>query len=276
MQEHQVLDDIKFNAELDGFLSPDTEATVASGILQVAEPSEVPSGTMDANRASGGDTAGAAAAVAGAATAAVSAAAGALMAGKLGDSGKMVGETVGKVMDAAVPTSLAPVKERAGVFLSKAQPWKSFLCPLSKPTGADAFSRMTGNLHVFQTNYAILFILNLVLSIFAQPSAMISIGVTIAAWVLFLKKNDDPDWEPEVGGMKLSSSQRFLGLAGATALGLLFFVGGVIVHAALMFALFLLAHGLLHDPSGYASPGGYPHQIGIEAVDLEVADPDSL
>eukprot|EP00913_Durusdinium_trenchii_P019419 g18257.t1 len=35
-----------------------------------------------------------------------------------------------------------------------------------------------------------------------RPSALMCLMVTVITWVLFLKKNEDPDWAPKIGGAK--------------------------------------------------------------------------
>merc|ERR550532_531348 len=103
---------------------------------------------------------------------------------------------MGSAASAAVPASLKPVKEQAGRFLQRAKPWREFAWPLSVPSAADGCSRLTANVYNFQTNYSILFVAQLVLAIVLKPSALVAVVATVVAWVLFLKKNDDPDWAP--------------------------------------------------------------------------------
>merc|ERR1719440_1811645 len=117
--------------------------------------------------------------------------------------GSGVGSVLSTVGAAAVPTSLQPVKETTWRFLQKAQPWREFCLPLAMPNSADGCSRLTSNVYNYQTNYAILFVLYLVVSILLQPSALISIGVIAVVWMIFLKKNDDPEWQPVIGGLQL-------------------------------------------------------------------------
>jgi len=154
-----------------------------------------------------------------------------------------------------VPTGCLPVKDQASSFLSRAQPWRQFLWPLSVPSANEGCSRITANIYNFQTNYAILFVVQLILSVIMQPSALICLVSTAVVWVMFLKKNDDPEWKPEIGGVALSPMQRWLSLAAITTIVLLMFVGGVIFNAALMYLLFALAHGIIHDPAGKLIPG---------------------
>merc|ERR1711879_645619 len=105
-----------------------------------------------------------------------------IMGGELGDASNIVGQTLAAVGTAAVPSSLQPVKETAGRFLQKAQPWREFCLPLSMPSGSDCCTRVTGNLYNFQTNYAILFVIYLVISILLHPSALVGIVVVSVVW----------------------------------------------------------------------------------------------
>lgn len=216
---------------------------------------DVPTGKMS----SGKDLeSGAASGVAGGAAAAAAAAglaASALMGGKLGDANGMLGQALAASAVAAVPTSLAPIKEKAGALLQKARPWREFVLPLVIPQANEACSRVTGNLYLYQTNYAILFVLQLMTSILWQPSALVSIGITAAAWFGFIKKNEDPEWYPEVGGMKLGPKQRWVGMTGCTMLFLLFMVGGIIINACFMFVLMAVVHGVVHTPASGELPG---------------------
>ena len=71
------------------------------------------------------------------------------------------------------------------------RPWRDFAWPLSVPSANEGCSRLSANVFHFQTNYFILFVFNLMLSILTQPSALMCIIVTCVAWVLFLKKNEE-------------------------------------------------------------------------------------
>merc|ERR1719409_555455 len=133
-------------------------------------------------------------------TAMAGASAAALMGRKLGEVPSWHATTLAGT---AMPTSLRPVKEQAGRFLQKAQPWRDFFIPLASPNANEACSRITANVYHFQTNYAILFVVYLALNILLQPSALFSIAAIVVVWMLFLKKNDDPEWHPTVGGMQL-------------------------------------------------------------------------
>jgi len=175
--------------------------------------------------------------------------------GNLSVAQSVLGEAVKGAANAAVPTSLQPVKEQAGRFLQKAQPWKEFLLPLSVPSASDGCSRLTANIYNFQTNYAILFVVQLVLAIVLQPSALICVVLTVIVWIFFLKKNDDPDWAPVVGGVPLGPMQRWLLMLACTAIVLLFVAGSAIFNSALLYVMCAFAHGVIHDPSAKGIPG---------------------
>eukprot|EP00928_Gymnodinium_smaydae_P032790 TRINITY_DN23663_c0_g1_i1.p1 TRINITY_DN23663_c0_g1~~TRINITY_DN23663_c0_g1_i1.p1 ORF type:complete len:298 (-),score=60.13 TRINITY_DN23663_c0_g1_i1:76-864(-) len=252
MEENGLLEDMNFEAELEGFYSGTSSGTVNLQPMSISGNIETPPADAagEPGKAAGGAS-GAAAAVGAAATVAASA----LMGGKFGQANSVMSEVVGNAVSAAVPTSLQPVKEKASSFLSRAQPWREFLLPLSIPSAKDSCSRITANLYCFQTNYAILFAVYLVMTIILQPSALIAVVVTIVAWVLFLKKNDDPEWKPELGGVALGPIQRWLLLAAVTALVLLVMAGSTIFNSALMYVFFACVHGVVHDPSGKELPG---------------------
>eukprot|EP00933_Yihiella_yeosuensis_P083426 TRINITY_DN9763_c1_g1_i1.p1 TRINITY_DN9763_c1_g1~~TRINITY_DN9763_c1_g1_i1.p1 ORF type:complete len:261 (+),score=70.37 TRINITY_DN9763_c1_g1_i1:114-896(+) len=252
MEEDGLLEDMKFDAELEGFFN-------GTGHTVNLQPSPLafgsPSEEQTPLKAEGAAKTDAETGAATGAAAAAAAAATALMGGRLGMAQTMLSGAMGNLAGAAVPTSLQPVKEQATSFLSKAQPWKDFIWPLSIPSASEGCSRITANIYNFQTNYAILFMVQLVMSIVMQPSALISIGLTISAWLFFLKKNADPEWQPKMGGVVMNSMQRWSLLVASTALILLFFVGGVIINSIMMFVMFTLLHGLVHDASGKGMPG---------------------
>jgi len=280
MQEQDgLLEDMQFDADLEGFLTssgtsagmvnlqPMPTATsfgseVPQGQLDVE--SGAPSGSLDGASTSSSDGAGLGAAAAAAAAAATAGLVGsALMSGKLGDASGIMGQAASNALaavgTAAVPTSLQPVKDATGKFLEKAQPWRGFCLPLALPNSADGCSRLTSNIYTYQTNYAILFVIYLMISILLQPSALVSLAVIIVVWVVFLKKNDDPDWKPVVGGVTLGPMQRWLALAAITAILLLMIAGSTIFNSALVFAGLMFCHGLVHDTSSKVQePGDVP------------------
>lgn len=270
-EEEGLLDDMQFDAELEGFLSGSTHSS--SGMVNLSNPSPMafgsPSDAPDESstdgtaKSDGGSTAASMGAAAAAALGGASAVGAALIGGKFGNASGIVGQALGSVANAAVPTSLAPVKEATGKFLQKAQPWRDFLLPLSLPTANQGCTRLTTNIYSYQTNYAILFVVQLVVAVLLQPSALISIVIIAVAWMLFLKKNEDPDWNPTAGGVQLGPMRRWLLLAAITALVLLIVAGGTIFNAALFYVAIVCVHGMFHDVSAKGSV-----QDGSNAVPL--------
>mmetsp|Transcript_19420 Transcript_19420/g.51349 ORF Transcript_19420/g.51349 Transcript_19420/m.51349 type:complete len:188 (+) Transcript_19420:236-799(+) len=178
-----------------------------------------------------------------------------LFSGKFSAAGNLSSGAVESLAAAALPAALQPMKEQAGKFWSKAQPWRQFVWPMSVPPAAEGCSRITANIYNLQTNYAILFVLDLLLNVLLQPSALVTIVLTIVVWFFFLKKNDDPDWKPEIGGAQLGPMQRWLALAATTAILLLLVAGSTIFNATLVYVFFAGVHGVLHDASGMKVPG---------------------
>lgn len=257
-EQDGLLEDMQFDADLEGFLSGNNPSVGMVNLQPMptslgSEP--IPSGNMDdpesgkagAEEGIGAQLGAAAAAAAAAATA--GAVGSALMNGKFSDAGGTLGLAAGALAGAAVPTSFQPVKDTAGRWLQKAQPWREFFLPMAFPNANDGCGRLTSNVYNYQTNYAILFVLYLVITILLQPSALVSIVIIIVVWMLFLKKNDDPDWKPMIGGVQLGPMQRWLVLAATTALILLMVAGSTIFNSALMFLFFIFLHGLVHDTS---------------------------
>ncbi|OLP81141.1 PRA1 family protein 2 [Symbiodinium microadriaticum] len=248
MEDDQLFQDVKFDADLEGFYNG-TRATVnlqqqATSFGGVEEPPKSAASKESADTSSQASGFGS-------------------LLGRLSllqTFGTALGASTEQVVGAAVPTSLGSVKDQASSFMSKAQPWRQFAWPLSVPSANEGCSRISANVFNYQTNYAILFVVQLVLSVILQPSALMCIMLTVITWILFLKKNEDPDWAPKLGGVVLSPMQRWLLLAAITTIVLLLWVGGVIFNAALMYLLFFLAHGLLHDP-GRSIGGGDPVPI---------------
>lgn len=256
MERDGLYEDMKFDDDLEGFYSGGGTGTVnfqpKPMPMSFGSPLEEEQPKAEGSATTVGAAAAAAAATAGAAASAV-------IGGNFSAAQGIVGGVVGNVMDtvvsASVPTSLQPVKEQAGRFLQKARPWCEFLLPLSVPSASEGCTRLTANIYSFQTNYAILFVLQLVFAIVFHPSALICIIIVVIVWVVFLKKNDDPDWAPMIGGVTLGPIQRLLLLAMVTALTLFFVAGSAIFNTIWLYVLFVLVHGVVHDPSAKGIPG---------------------
>merc|ERR1712061_23406 len=140
--------------------------------------------------------------------------------------------------------------------MGKIRPWKEFLI-LSKPQ-ADAQKRLQVNLTHFQINYAVIFLIQMVAAIVTNPQCLIVICVLAMVWVAFLKKNDDPEWEVNIGGVSLGKTQRWMALSAITAVVLLSVVGQVFFSAAFFCAILVVLHGVLHplpEEMGVGSDG---------------------
>mmetsp|Transcript_17713 Transcript_17713/g.34091 ORF Transcript_17713/g.34091 Transcript_17713/m.34091 type:complete len:263 (+) Transcript_17713:73-861(+) len=251
-EEDGLLQDMKFDAQLDGFFAgKNNMVDLSPQPMSVGRTTEAEPKSADAPNESSGLN-GVASEVGAAAVAA------AVAGGNFSAAQSFVAGALGSATAAAVPTALQPVKERAGRFLSNARPWRDFFIPLTVPSSSDACSRLTANIYHFQTNYAILFVFGLVLAIVLQPSALVSVVATVVAWMIFLKKNDDPEWSPVVGGVALGPVQRWLLMSAITAIVLLFVAGSTIFNAAIFYLLGAIAHGILHDPAASGTISGPP------------------
>eukprot|EP00930_Biecheleria_cincta_P099531 TRINITY_DN9115_c0_g1_i2.p1 TRINITY_DN9115_c0_g1~~TRINITY_DN9115_c0_g1_i2.p1 ORF type:complete len:228 (-),score=59.75 TRINITY_DN9115_c0_g1_i2:12-695(-) len=227
MEADGLLEDMKFDEELEGFFNG-TGGTVNLSAQPMsighAEVDAGPAPSSTNSKAAGGASQASQAGMFAAALAGASS----MFGGRLGMAQAVLGGLLSSAAQRSdgPPSTVGAVKDQATSFLSKAQPWREFVWPLSIPSANQGCSRITANIYNFQTNYAILFVVQLVCSIIMQPSALICIITTVVVWVLFLKKNDDPEWTPKLGGVVLSPMQRWLLLAVITGLVLLMQVGG--------------------------------------------------
>lgn len=161
------------------------------------------------------------------------------------------------------PESLKPMQEKAQGFLSKAQPWKTFLLPLSKPEPGKGLSRITSNLYQFQVNYSILFLIQIVLSILLDPSTLITLLIIGLVWVVFLKKNADPNWKPEIGGVPLGPTQRMIALSCVTLLVMLAAAGNTVFWQAFIFGIACAVHGAFHEVEAGPAVTDDVSQVGV-------------
>lgn len=241
MEDDGLLND-SFDAELENFLTGNGPPPNCSpSPVSIGAPADEETACLTGKPAAS-STSATAAATAAAATA--GAAASALAGGNYQQARDIVGDAAANAMGTMAAATLPASFQAMSV-----QPWRTFCLPLSVPSAALVFSRLTANLFYFQTNYAVLFVAALVLSIVLQPSALISVAITAIAWVLFMRKNQDPDWKLAVGGVELGRAHRWAAMTGGTAVVLLFMAGSTIFNAALTYLCFAALHGVLHDPS---------------------------
>ncbi|XP_030457448.1 PRA1 family protein F2-like [Syzygium oleosum] len=90
---------------------------------------------------------------------------------------------------------ISRAKERIKSGLAERRPWKLMLNvrALRLPTGfPDALSRVRTNLSFFRTNYAMVFLLILFLSLLWHPISLIVFVVMMAAWLFLYFLRDEP------------------------------------------------------------------------------------
>lgn len=114
-------------------------------------------------------------------------------------------------------------------------------------------ARLEANLTHFQINYACIFLIQCIVSIITNPHCLVAILVLVCVWMWFLKKNDDPNWQVNIGGMDLGKTQRWLILCALSAVAFLMSVGNLLFSSAFATGIFVLLHGVLHPlpESGY-------------------------
>merc|ERR1740139_2179896 len=143
-----------------------------------------------------------------------------------GVSGSMDGEKVPMNKVEEIKAALEPYQKKYGNYLSKIRPWRE-LIRLRRPE-ADTRQRLETNLTRSQINYAVIFLLLMIVSIVMNPHCVVVICVLALIWMAFLKKNDDPQWEVAIGGVQLGKTQRWMVLTAITAVVLLTIVGHLI------------------------------------------------
>ncbi|XP_019191606.1 PREDICTED: PRA1 family protein F1-like [Ipomoea nil] len=91
-----------------------------------------------------------------------------------------------------IPTSDNGAEARSG-FLATRRPWKEMVISFSTPrTLAMAFSRLKGNVSYFYTNYAILVLVVVFLSLLWEPGSLIVFTFMMAAWLYLYFLRDTP------------------------------------------------------------------------------------
>lgn len=163
-----------------------------------------------------------------------------------GLGGSMDGKKVPMSSLEDLKMKLAPYVQTYSHYLQKMQPWRQFM-RLSKPQG-DIKQRLETNLATYQVNYAAVVILETLVAIITNVRCLMVMAVMGLVWSVFLKKNEDPNWELKVGGMDLGKTQRSIILGAISAIVLLTVVGQVFFTAAFFGALTVLLHGILHAP----------------------------
>merc|ERR1719341_4229 len=76
--------------------------------------------------------------------------------------------------------------------------WADFVWPM-RCSCDSGFSGARQNVVYFQTNYSFIFLVNLAFSIIMNPSSLVCSCALGIAWVIFIRKNSDPEWSVVVG-----------------------------------------------------------------------------
>jgi len=141
---------------------------------------------------------------------------------------------------------LEPLQKKYGHYLTKLRPWREFV-RCSRPQG-DKLQRLNANLSHYQINYALVFLALMAASIVMNPKCLVAIVVLALAWVGFLWKNDDPNWEVKVADVSFGKTQRWLILCVITSVVLLNVVGHILFSVALSCGLLVISHAVMHPP----------------------------
>merc|ERR1719272_1778381 len=169
-----------------------------------------------------------------------------------GLEGAMDGEKVPMNRAEEIQQTLEPLKQKYGHYLLKIKPWKEF-CSISRPASGQSRARLEANLVHFQMNYAILFLTLMIIAVVINPKCLVVICILVMCWMWFLKKNDDPKWQLNIGGVELGKTQRWMAMGAITAVALLVVVGDVIFTATFGCAILVALHGVLHPIPADAS-----------------------
>ncbi|KAJ4870614.1 PRA1 family protein F3 [Raphanus sativus] len=96
------------------------------------------------------------------------------------------------VMD---PDSISRAKQRIKDGLAMSRPWRQMfdLHSMNLPHGvSDALSRIKKNLSYFQTNYAIVVLVVIFLSLIKHPTSLIVLTVLVFVWIFLYFFRDEP------------------------------------------------------------------------------------
>jgi len=127
------------------------------------------------------------------------------------------------------------------------QGWKLFLWPM-RCNCKGGLSAAKENIVHFQTNYSFLFLGYLCFSLIFNPSSLVTICVLALSWVLFLRKNDDPEWKMMIAGIPIGPTQRWVLMCVISIIAILVFIGQIIFSACVVFAIVALLHSCMHIP----------------------------
>lgn len=136
-------------------------------------------------------------------------------------------------------------------FQQNLKPWKDFLLPVALPqSGPGALDSCQKNVRFFRTNYVLLFLGYFALNALTTPSILLLLGLLALFWVWFAKKNADPAWVVEVGGVQVAAAQRWFFAVCGTGLLVVYFCGGLLFSCGWVFLVIMLLHGVIHSTEG--------------------------
>jgi hypothetical protein len=130
-------------------------------------------------------------------------------------------------------------------FLSKLRPWWEFVS-LSMPAG-DLWKRLETNLTYYRINYLVVVIVLMVGLIVVEPTRLLIICGIAVVWAAFLKMNDDPNWEVQISGHRLSKKQRLAVFGTVIGIVLLCVVSRLFFSAGLCCTSLVLLHAIVHS-----------------------------
>lgn len=144
-----------------------------------------------------------------------------------GLDGAMDGEIIPKNKLEELQMFIQPFKERYGHHATNLRGLKEFGA-MSLPSKDNAQSRIMKNIPYFQVNYAATFSIAFFVSILIDPTKLIILGVMGAAWYFFMQKNEDENWNLNIGGVELGKSQRMMAMGALTLILVLFLLGQLV------------------------------------------------
>jgi len=135
---------------------------------------------------------------------------------------------------------MAPYQESSRRYVSKMKPFRDY-ARFSRPDKSELRRRISTNPLYFRVNHEVMFLLIVLL---IDWKGFILVCVLAFLWMLFLMKNDDPDWEVLRG-----PRTRWTLMAAATAAVLVLEAGmweGTLLNALFISAYLVLLHSLVH------------------------------
>eukprot|EP00397_Hematodinium_sp_SG-2012_P053109 GEMP01063201.1.p1 GENE.GEMP01063201.1~~GEMP01063201.1.p1 ORF type:complete len:184 (+),score=30.42 GEMP01063201.1:122-673(+) len=163
--------------------------------------------------------------------------------------GAMDGETVplGKFQE--VQKFIDPLKAQYTKYV-QVKPWKEFIkIEMEVPKKENVVPYLNQNMRLYKGNYLCVTTAILLLTIVSSPWCLFVVALLAGGWVGFLRKNEDENWQVNIGGVVMSKMHRLYAMLLLTALIVIMFLGSVIGSVIFCGGLFVLGHGVLHKPT---------------------------